>query len=88
MQRKGFELQNLLQYMIIAKTFNSTLLIGYKLMKLGKKKIGIALLLLFMTNIFSIKGYDSPIYKNAIITILALLALYTFLCLGKIKNEV
>lgn len=87
MQRKGFELQNLLQYMIIAKTFNSTLLIGYNLMKLGKKKIGIALLLLFMTNIFSIKGYDSPIYKNAIITILALLALYTFLCLGKIKNE-
>lgn len=56
-------------------------------MKLDKRNIGIALLLLFMTNIFSIKGYDTPIYKNATIVVLALLALYTFLCLGKLKNE-
>ena len=40
-----------------------------------------------MTNIFSIKGCDTPIYKNATIVVLALLALYTFLCLGKLKNE-
>ncbi len=84
---KSTKFESYFRYALRKRGIHQSEIYTYNLMKFDKKTLGIALFLLFMTGIFSIKGYDSPIYKNATITVLALLALYTFLHLEKIKNE-
>lgn len=44
----------------------------------NKKLFGIIVLLLFFTNIFSIKGYDSDLYRNSTKIVLCIIILYTF----------
>ena len=44
----------------------------------NKKLFGIIVLLLFFTNIFSIKGYDSDLYRNSTKIVLFIIILYTF----------
>lgn len=44
----------------------------------NKKLFGIIVLLLFLTNIFSIKGYDSDLYRNSTKIVLCIIILYTF----------
>ena len=51
-----------------------------------KKTLGILVLLLFLTNIFSIKGYDSDLYRNSTKIVLCILILYTFLHRNKLKH--
>lgn len=52
----------------------------------NKKTFGIIVLLLFLTNIFSIKGYDSDLYRNLTKIVLCIVILYTFFQRNKLKN--
>lgn len=53
----------------------------------NKKSFGILLvLLLFFTNIFSIRGYDSDLYRNFTKIVLCILIIYTFFHWDKLKN--
>lgn len=52
----------------------------------NKKTFGIIALLLFLTNIFSIKGYDSDLYRNLTKIVLCIIILYTFLHRNELKN--
>lgn len=51
-----------------------------------KKIIGLLVLLLILTNIFSIRGYDSDLYRHLTKLILLVLILYVFLNWNKLKN--
>lgn len=52
----------------------------------SKKTIGIFALLLFLTNIFSIRGYESDTYRHLTKLILFILILYIFSNWNKLKN--
>ena len=52
-----------------------------------KKTIGILILLLFLTNIFSIKGYDSDLYRNLTKLVLFVIIIYTFIYRNELKKK-
>ena len=52
----------------------------------NKKTFVIIILLLFLTNMFSIKGYDSDLYRNLTKIVLCIIILYTFFHRNELKN--